>query len=76
MNDMRCKVVGNSIDEVYEAIIALKSRHGSNNVIVDQKDLYGSLHRETFINQNGVVEHKVKWSVYISLLNNETEQRR
>ncbi len=33
---MRCKVVGNSIDEVYEAIIALKSRHGSNNVIVDQ----------------------------------------
>ena len=60
-------VTGNSIDDVYKAIIELKSRYGKNNVIVDQKDLYGFLHRETYINQNGAVEHKVKWSVYISV---------
>ena len=60
-------VTGNSIDDVYKTIIELKSRYGKNNVIVDQKDLYGFLHRETFINQNGAVEHRIKWSVYISL---------
>ena len=60
-------VTGNSIDEVYKAIIELKSRYGKDNVIVDPKDIGGFLHRETFINQNGAVEHKVKWSVNISL---------
>ena len=60
-------VVGNAIDDVYQTIIDLKSRYGKNNVIVDQKDLYGFLHRETFINQSGAVEHKVKWSVLISV---------
>lgn len=60
-------VTGNSIDEVYKAIIELKSRYGKDNVIVDQKDIGGFLHRETFINQSGAVEHRIKWSVNISL---------
>ena len=61
------RVVGDSIDDVYQTIIELKSRYGKNNVTVDQKDLYGFLHRETFINQSGAVEHRIKWSVNISL---------
>lgn len=60
-------VTRNSIDEVYKAIIELKSQYGKNNVIVDPKDIDGFLHRETFINQSGAVEHRIKWSVNISL---------
>ena len=35
-------VTGNSIDEVYKAIIELKSLYGKKNVIVDQKDLFNT----------------------------------
>lgn len=65
---MTRKIEANSIDEVYEEILRLQRLHGRERVIVDQKDLYGSLRRETFLNQNGVVQHRVKWSVNISFI--------
>ena len=64
---MTRKIEANTIDEVYAEIARLQRLHGRERVIVNQKDLYGLLRRETFLNQNGVVEHRVKWSVNISI---------
>ena len=65
---MTRKIEANSIDEVYAEIARLQRLHGRERVIVDQKDLYGFLRRETFLNENGVVQHRVKWNVNISIL--------
>ena len=64
---MTRKIEANTIDEVYAEITRLQRLHGRERVIVDQKDLYGFLRRETFLNENGVVQHRVKWSVNISI---------
>ena len=64
---MTRKIEANSIDEVYAEIARLQHLHGRERVIVNQKDLYGFLRRETFLNENGVVQHRVKWSVNISI---------
>ena len=64
---MTRKIEANTIDEVYTEIARLQRLHGRERVIVDQKDLYGFLRRETFLNENGVVQHRVKWCVNISI---------
>ena len=64
---MTRKIEANTIDEVYAEIARLQRLRGRERVIVDQKDLYGFLRRETFLNENGVVQHRVKWCVNISI---------
>ena len=64
---MTRKIEANTIDEVYAEIARLQRQYGRERVIVDQKDLYGFMRRETFLNENGVVQHRVKWSVNISI---------
>ena len=68
---MKYEVIGNSIDDVYDAILSLKSHYGRDNIIVNENDvIHVNSHRKSYINDNGFVDYKLTWGVFISFSDN------